>query len=243
VNPPDKRGAKELRSALGQSGGALAAVGLFSAVVNLLMLTGPLFMLQVYDRVLGSRSSATLAVLFAIVVFLYGLMGILDYVRGRVLARIGARFQAGQDGRVFDAVLRQAEHPLFRERPASGLRDLASIQAFLASPVLGALFDLPWTPAFLAVLFFFHRLLGWAAIGGGVILLILALTNQWMTKKAQASAGKFAAQADARTEVTRKHIETVRGLGMSAPLRGPILIFRPAPMFGPMHRTGGSGIG
>ncbi len=215
-----QQGARELRAALRKSLAALAAVGVFSAAVNLLMLTGPLFMLQVYDRVLGSRSSATLAVLFAIVVFLYALMGILDHVRGRVLARIGARFQAGLDGRVFQAVLRQAEHPAFRERPASGLRDLASIQTLLASPVLGALFDLPWTPVFLAILFFFHRWLGWAAIGGGLVLLVLALANQWMTRKSQMRAGKLAARAEARTEESRKHVETVVGLGMAAPFAG-----------------------
>jgi ATP-binding cassette subfamily C protein len=80
----------ELSKALAPYGRAFLGVGVFSAVVNLLMLTGPLFMLQVYDRVLSSKSSATLAFLFLIVVFLYGLMGLLDHYRGRVLARIGA---------------------------------------------------------------------------------------------------------------------------------------------------------
>lgn len=111
-----------LGQVLWASKGAFIGVGLFSAVVNILMLTGPLFMLQVYDRVLASRSSATLMVLFGIVAFLFLLMGLLDHYRGRVLARIGAGFQSALDGRVFDAVLRQAEHPTLRERPAGGLR-------------------------------------------------------------------------------------------------------------------------
>ncbi len=200
---------------LGTSKGAFIGVGLFSAVVNILMLTGPLFMLQVYDRVLASRSSATLLVLFAIVAFLFALMGLLDHYRGRVLARIGAGFQSALDGRVFDAVLRQAEHPTLRERPASALRDLATIQTTLASPGMGAVFDLPWTPLFIMVLFLFHPWLGWFALAGGAAVLLLALLNQARSKKPQAKAAGLAAEADARTEATRKAIETVRGLGMA----------------------------
>lgn len=207
-----------LRQALAPWSRAFLGVGLFSAVVNILMLTGPLFMLQVYDRVLASRSSATLVVLFAIVVFLYGIMGLLDHYRARVLARIGAGFQEGLDARVFAAVLKQAEHPQLRERPAGALRDLASIQSTLASPGMGALFDLPWTPLFIAVLFLFHPWMGWFAIAGGLLVLALALLNQMRTKAPQAEAARLSATADAATEATRKAIETVRGLGMVAAL-------------------------
>jgi PrtD family type I secretion system ABC transporter len=208
----------ELRAAIGEYKGALIAVGLFSAVVNILMLTGPLFMLQVYDRVLASRSSATLLVLLGIVIFLYGMMGFLDHLRGRILARIGAGFQAKLDGRVFEAVLRQSEVPAFRDRPASGLRDLSTIQGFLASPLPGAIFDLPWAPFFVVLLFIFHPLMGWFAVAGAVLLVILAVWNQVATKQSQEDAVKTAAEADSRTEITRKQIETVRGLGMTAPL-------------------------
>jgi ATP-binding cassette subfamily C protein len=208
----------ELLAAMGDYRGALVAVGLFSAIVNLLMLTGPLFMLQVYDRVLASRSSATLLVLLIIVIFLYGLMGLLDHLRGRILARIGAGFQAKLDTRVFDAVLRQAEMPQLRDRPASGLRDLSTIQGFLSSPLPGALFDLPWAPFFVVLLFVFHPLMGWFAVAGAVLLVILAVWNQLATKASQEAAVKAAAEAESRTEITRKQIETVRGLGMTTPL-------------------------
>jgi ABC-type protease/lipase transport system fused ATPase/permease subunit len=77
------------------------AVAVFSFFVNLLMLTGPLYMLQVYDRVLGSRSEATLIALTLLVIFLYAMMGLLDFVRGRIMGRVGARFQARLDRRVF----------------------------------------------------------------------------------------------------------------------------------------------
>ena len=208
----------ELRAAIGDYRGALIAVGIFSAIVNILMLTGPLFMLQVYDRVLASRSSATLLVLLVIVIFLYAMMGFLDHLRSRILARVGAGFQAKLDGRVFDAVLRQAEVPAYRDRPASGLRDLSTIQGFLSSPLLGALFDLPWAPFFIALLFIFHPLMGWFAVAGAIMLTLLAIWNQIATKTSQETAVKTAAEAESRTEITRKHVETVRGLGMTAPL-------------------------
>ena len=112
-------GAREIRAALGESRRQFAAIGLFSAFVNLLMLTGPLFMLQVYDRVLTSRSEATLVALVAIVAFLFLMMGLLDHARGRVLARAGARFQARLDGRVLGAILTRAG-PLARVALGAG---------------------------------------------------------------------------------------------------------------------------
>ena len=126
------RARQELARGLGRGRGWFMAVGIYSVFVNLLMLTGPLFMLQVYDRVLSSRSEATLTALFMLVVILYALMGLLDYARGRVAARIGAQFQATLDSRVFDALLRRAVMPPERSRPASGLQDLESVQRFMS---------------------------------------------------------------------------------------------------------------
>ncbi|MEM8553347.1 MAG: ABC transporter transmembrane domain-containing protein, partial [Pseudomonadota bacterium] len=135
-------GERELKEARSESNGLFLFVALFSVFVNLLMLTGPIFMLQVYDRVLGSRSEATLVALAALVAFLYLMMGLLDYVRGRVLARIGARFQAKLDKRVFSAAIEDAATK-DRGAAAAGVRDLETVQRFLASPIMGALFDLP----------------------------------------------------------------------------------------------------
>ena len=153
-------GLTELRAARSQSEVLYWTVALFSLFANLLMLTGPMYMLQVYDRVLGSRSEETLIALSLLVVFLYSVMGILDYTRGRIMARVGAQFQASLDRRVFDAVVRKsAVAPDMRTQ--SGLADLESIQKFLTSPVLLAFFDLPWTPIFIAGIFMFHPMLGW----------------------------------------------------------------------------------
>ncbi|OOY18672.1 protease/lipase ABC transporter permease/ATP-binding protein [Thioclava sp. DLFJ5-1] len=199
--------------------GSFIGVAVFSAVINILMLTGPLFMLQVYDRVLASRSSATLAVLFAIVVFLFAMMAFLDHYRGRALARVGAGFQTALDRPVFEAVLHQAQYLALRERPAAGLRDLATIQGVLSSPGMGAVFDLPWTPLFVGMLFLFHHWLGWFAVAGAVLILGLTTLNQLRTKRLQAEAARHVATADAQVESMRRSIETVRGLGMTQSLR------------------------
>ena len=207
-------GAWEIRAALGESRRWFAAIGRFSAFVNLLMLTGPLFMLQVYDRVLTSRSEATLVALIAIVAFLFLMMGLLDHARARVLARAGARFQARLDGRVLGAMLSRAgRSPASRSAPARGLHDLEAMQRFASGPGPFAFFDAPWTPVFLLVLFIFHWLLGVLAVFSGVLLL-LALVNQARTAGLQAAAGDAAARAGHFVEEVRAGAETVRGLGM-----------------------------
>ena len=209
-------GAREIRAALGESRRQFAAIGLFSAFVNLLMLTGPLFMLQVYDRVLTSRSEATLVALVAIVAFLFLMMGLLDHARGRVLARAGARFQARLDGRVLGAILTRAgRSPASRSAPATGLHDLEAMQRFASGPGPFAFFDAPWTPVFLFALFTFHWLLGLLAVLSGALLLGLALLNQARTARLQAEAGAAAARAVHFVEQVRAGGETVRGLGMS----------------------------
>jgi ATP-binding cassette subfamily C protein len=172
----------ELRAARAESRGLYWAVGLFSCFVNLLMLTGPLYMLQIYDRVLGSRSVETLIALSALVAFLFGMMGLLDYARGRVMSRAAARFQSRLDRRVFDAVMRKsAVRPDMRS--AKGLDDLESVQRLMASPVLMSLFDLPWTPIFLAGIFLFHPWLGALAVTGGSILILVTVINQLTTRR------------------------------------------------------------
>ncbi len=206
-------GLAELRSARAGSRGLYWAVGLFSMFANLLMLTGPMYMLQVYDRVLGSRSEETLIALSLLVVFLYGVMGILDFTRGRIMARVGARFQDALDRRVFDAVVRKsALAPDLKTQ--SGLADLEAIQRFLTSPVLIAFFDLPWTPIFIAGIFLFHPWLGWLAVAGGAVLILIALVNQLMSKRPQLRAGQAGQVAAMMSDQIRIEAEMVQAMGM-----------------------------
>ncbi len=208
------RGRDELKAARRESRSLFWAVFLFSIFVNLLMLTGPLYMLQVYDRVLGSRSEETLIALSLLVAFLYGMMGILDFARGRILARIGARFQDKMDRRVFAALLRRSNVDPKDGDPRSGLRDLESVQTLLSSPALLALFDMPWTPIFLAAIFIFHPWLGALAVAGGTILILLALINQRSTQEPQLRAGIASVQANQLSNEILDETEVVQGLGM-----------------------------
>lgn len=186
-------------------------VGIFSATVNALMLTGPIYMLQVYDRVLGSGSEETLLALTVLVAFLFLMMGILDYVRGRVASRFGARLQENLDQRVFRAALTRARK---FGGPQSGLQDLAAVQRLTASPVFMSIFDLPWTPLFIAAIFIFHPWLGWLAVGGAVLLIAITATNQHVSSAPIADSSKAVQLADRMAGEMQSEAELIRALGM-----------------------------
>ncbi|MGJ5620977.1 type I secretion system permease/ATPase [Sulfitobacter sp. MF3-043] len=208
-----KRGQSELRNVCSRSWTLFWVVGLFSLFANLLMLTGPLYMLQVYDRVLGSGSQETLIALSILVVFLYGSMGILDHTRGRIMARVGARFQADLDRRVFDAVVRKSAVAPDVKTDA-GLADLEAVQRLITSPVLMAAFDIPWSPIFFATIFVFHPFLGWMALGGAAILILITVANQGLSSSSQARAGIASQTAVAISDQIRSEAEMVQAMGM-----------------------------
>ncbi|SLN28674.1 Type I secretion system ATP-binding protein PrsD [Roseovarius litorisediminis] len=206
-------GHEELRTARRESRKLYWFVGSFSFFANLLMLTGPLYMLQVYDRVLGSRSVETLIALSVLVAFLYGIMALLDYARGRIMGRVGARFQSRLDQRVFDAVIRKsAVSP--DEQTATGLRDLESVQRLMTSPVLTAMFDIPWTPFFLAGIWIFHPWLGVLALVGGLVLISVTFINQYVTRGPVANANRATVQSEAISNQIRTESEMVQAMGM-----------------------------
>jgi ATP-binding cassette subfamily C protein len=208
------RGRAELRRARTESRALFWAVALFSAFVNLLMLTGPLFMLQVYDRVLGSRSEETLFALFVLVVFLFLMMGLLDLARGRVMARVATRFQAQLDARVFRAALARATALPGDAMAASGLRDLDAVQRLIGSPVLMAVFDIPWAPFFLLAVFMFHPWLGLLALAGGGVLVVVTLLNQTTTRHAVSAANAANVQAERLSDQLRDEADLVQSMGM-----------------------------
>lgn len=207
-------GIEELRAARNQGRGLLWAAFIFSIFVNLLMLTGPLFMLQVYDRVLTSRSVETLLALFILMTGLFGLMAVLDYARGRLMARVGARFQSTLDGRVFEATLRRSSNPAERAVPTSALRDVDAVQSLFVSPVLLAMMDMPWTPFFIGMIFLFHPMMGWLAVAGGVILVALTVANQLLTSRKVRQAQMSSQGAHAFADQVRTGAEVVLTQGM-----------------------------
>ncbi|RQP06684.1 type I secretion system permease/ATPase [Paracoccus sp. MA] len=213
--PPTRHdGQKELKSARGRAWQLYAFVGLFSFAVNMLMLTGPLFMMQVYDRVLASRSVETLTALFLLVVFLFTLMGVIDLARNRVMSRIAARFQERMEGRVFTAALQDGQAAGSDLVVRGGMRDLEAVQRLIASPVLMALFDLPWAPFFLAAVFLFHPLLGAVATAGLAVLVGATLLNQWLGRDALQQAAIASQSAERMSDLYRDEGELIGSLGM-----------------------------
>lgn len=191
--------------------------GFFSVFVNILMLTGPLFMLQTYDRVLGARSEATLLALFVMVAFLYAVMGLLDWARARLMVRLGARFQARLDRRVFAAMLFRAvsDHRL-DEKTGGGqqLKDLEAINRYYSSPVFLALFDLPWVPVFLLGIGLFHPWLGILGVVGGGLLVAFAAFNQITTRVPSVKSTVSTFASDRYSDQLQNEAETIRSLGM-----------------------------
>ncbi|WP_025051542.1 type I secretion system permease/ATPase [Sulfitobacter noctilucae] len=209
-----RRGLQELRQVRQQDHALFWVVGLFSLFANLLMLTGPLYMLQVYDRVLSSESTETLIALSLLVLFLYGVMAALDFVRGRIMAQVGLRVWRALQHRVFVAVMRKAA-VLPDERTTSGFSDLDMLRRVIAAPVASAGFDLPWTPVFFAVIFIFHPLLGGLALLGAGVLVALTIANQMLSFRNQAAAGYHGQAATNLAEQLRSEAESVRAMGMT----------------------------
>lgn len=189
-----------------------------SMVSNLLMLTGPLFMLQVYDRVLASRSVPTLLVLTGLVCALFAFFAFLDALRSRMAARYANVQDASIAGRLFAAAVHfklVANAP----RTADPLRDGDTIRQFLASPAPLTLLDLPWVPLYLAVVFLFHFWLGWLAVAGCLIITVLMVVNEGAAREPsqEASSEQFLRQK--QTDDVRLNAETVVAMGMLGDLR------------------------
>jgi ATP-binding cassette subfamily C protein len=211
---PKKNGVEELRAALAESRTAFFAIGIFSFFVNLLVLTGSLYSLQVYDRVLTSRSEPTLVVLTILLVMLYSIMGVLDHMRGRIAARVGARFQAKLEMRVFRIVTDRTMLASQGINTTTAMRDLDSVQRALSSPVAFAIFDIPWTPVFVIIIFIFHPLMGILGVIGGLILISLTWLNQNGTKEDQEKAMNASRLSEEMTGTLQREADTVRALGM-----------------------------
>lgn len=208
-----KHGVEELRTARRGIARHIWIVAFFSFFANLLMLTGPLYMLQVYDRVLSSGSVETLVALSLLMVFLFVMMGLFDLCRGRIMQRAGAQFFHDLQERVFHAVLRRAA-VLPDAGPRRGLGDLESVQRLIGAPVVLAVFDLPWTPIFFAAIFLFHPLLGVLALGGAAVLILLALGNQVLSRRQGQAADQGAHAAEVLAAQVYSEAQVVRALGM-----------------------------
>jgi PrtD family type I secretion system ABC transporter len=191
-------------------------VGLFSAAINVLALTGSVYMLQLYDRVLPSHSVATLVGLTIIMVVLYVGFGAFNFLRMRMMTRIGIRIERNLRDRVFSAVMLL---PL-RARPGGDglqpVRDLDEVRAFLSGIGPTALFDLPWVPFYLGIVYLLHPWLGLLGLAGAIILLALTLLTEARSRSPTREASLAGAARHAFGDTVRRNAETVRALGMTA---------------------------
>ncbi|MCV6547740.1 MAG: type I secretion system permease/ATPase [Cohaesibacter sp.] len=196
----------------------VAATIVFSAAINILMFVSPLYMLQVYDRVLQSRSEVTLLMLTIIAVAMLALYGILEWLRSRVLVRAGLRFDRMISDGVFTRVVDTSiKNPQSKSKFA--LMDIDRLREFLTGSGLISLCDLPWLPVFLAVCFFFHPLIGWIATGGAIVIVIITIANEFMTKTQLSEATNVGQAAMHFSNSTLVNVEVIRALGMESSLR------------------------
>src|SRR5665647_658204 len=179
----------ELSEALSACRGAFVGTALISGMSNVLMLSGAMFMLEVYDRDLPSRSTATLVGLTVLVGGLFAALGLLDAIRARILSRIGASLDETLSGRVYNTMVRLPLRAGDRGDGNLPLRDLDAIRSYLSGLGPVAMFDLPWIPLYLAVCFIFHPLIGLTALGGAIVLVGLTLLTEVMTREPVAHDG------------------------------------------------------
>lgn len=204
----------ELAAALASCRGAFFATGLISGMSNVLMLTGAIFMLEVYDRVLPSRSVPTLVGLAVLAVGLYLALGLLDLIRGRILVRVGISLDEALSGRIYQSIVRLPSLVGSRNDGSGPMRDLDSVRSFLGGLGPVALFDLPWIPVYLGICFAFHFWIGMTAAIGAAVLVLLTLATEWLAQKPMATSAKLTQTRGAMLESSRRNSETLVAMGM-----------------------------
>ncbi len=196
---------------------AFLAVAAFSFVINLLYLTPSLYMLQVYDRVVTSRSELTLLFLSLIAVGMFVVMGGLEFARSQVLIRVGNAIDEVLSQRVFTAtfenILRAGQG-----NPAQALSDLNNVRQFVTGSGLFAFFDAPWIPIYLVVIFLLHPMLGWFAVGGTLILVVLTYITEKVSKEPLESANRHAILASNFANSNLRNAEVIEAMGMLRPM-------------------------
>lgn len=188
-------------------------IGVFSAVINVLMLMPAIYMLQLYDSVLTSRNEMTLLMLTLIMLGAYIFMGSLEFVRSFVLIRVGAQLDMKLNKRVYSAAFEQGLK-MGDGNAGQALKDLTSLRQFLTGNALFALFDAPWFPIYLCVIFVFHPALGVFALCGTIVLITLAYINEKISHKPLADANTMAIASSNIASNNLRNAEVIEAMGM-----------------------------
>ena len=214
--------ARGWRSPVGQvlanAKSAFAGVGIFSFFVNLLMLTGPIYMLQVYDRVLLSASMETLIFISVAMVILYFFMGLFDFWRSRVLVRVADEFESLMNGKTFTAWLRKSNGGGEAARSAP-LNDVSTLRQFLSGNAPGAFFDLPWVPVFIALIWMLHWTLGVLAIIGAIIICVSAFISSRRTETPLRESLRLRRTEQLFAGAAQRNSEAIEAMGMGENIR------------------------
>ena len=209
----------ELRQALAVSRSSFISTGVFSFFINILMLAPILYMREVYDRVLASNSESTLLMLTLLLVFLFLVMGALEWVRSQVLIVTGARLEKMLGPRVFESLFGQTLASGGQLATTQPLNDLLTLRQFLGGAALITLFDSPWLPIYLGLLFMFHPLMGAVGLFAAVVLIALAIANERVTRDHLKEANKLHIQNNQDTQRNLRNSEVVEAMGMLPRLR------------------------
>jgi ATP-binding cassette, subfamily C, bacterial PrsD len=199
---------------LRESARRMVGIAVFSGVINVLMLSGSVYMLQVYDRVIPSRNTATLLGLSLMVLFAYLVQGYFDALRARMLCRVATVFDAGLQQSIHTALATlplRGVKPLLMQQP---LRDLDQVRGFMASMGPTAFLDMPWIPIFLVALFLFHPAIGMTALLGTAAIIAMTLLTERMSRAATRTAMDSSAQRQVLADVTQRNAEVIRAMGM-----------------------------
>lgn len=208
----------ELRQTIIESKKTIFMAGFFSMFINILMLVPPLYMLQLYDRVLTSRSHSTLYMLTLIVIVLFITMGLLEVVRSRMLIKFGNKFANLLSNRVFESTFELAN----KKPEAANSRlmgDLMQLRQFLSGNGLFAFFDAPWIPIYIAVLFMFHIYFGFFAIFAAIILVAITILNEYSTKEMLEKANNLNRDSMNQLEANIRNSEIINAMGMKTNIR------------------------
>ena len=190
----------------------LVVVAIFSFVINLLMLTIPIYLFQLSDRVLTSRSLDTLLMLTAIAVMFLTVLSLLDIARRQLLSRLAAKLEKLFSGPVLAAVVHHAQTG--HSGGIAAMRSLQQVRTFLASPLMLVLFDAPMAPLYFFAVFLIHPHLGFILLGSAVLLFAIAVFNQWMTAGMLSESSQYTAKADAQAEALAHNAQVVNAMGM-----------------------------
>lgn len=207
-----------LNAALKAARPAILIAAFFSLFINMLALVSPLYMLQIYDRVLSSRNVSTLIFLTLIAVFLFVVYGLLEGLRTQILVRGGIRFENTLRKRIFAAVLSGALGSRAGAE-VQAFRDADQVRDFLTGSGLIAFCDAPWVPVFVLACFVLHPVFGYLAIGAGFVIFLLAIANELATKRAIGLANQAAISAQSNVTATMRNAEVMRAMGMISGLQ------------------------